>query len=128
VLLGAVLLTNLKKMKVTVNQDNTIQLEEVFNSIVLKTKDGEEMTICMRDSGFEFKYQGEWYFAKEGYVEPFHKSVRGNYFVEQNVQEHKEVIKQLLVTYITDLDDNGSPKASINDILQLIDKAKKLIK
>ena len=115
-------------MKVTVNQDNTIQLEEVFNSIVLKTKDGEEMTICMRDSGFEFKYQGEWYFAKEGYVEPFHKSVRGNYFVEQNVQEHKEAIKQLLVTYITDLDDNGSPKASINDILQLIDKAKKLIK
>ena len=70
-------------MKVTVNQDNTIQLEEVFNSIVLKTKDGEEMAICMRDSGFEFKYQGEWYFAKEGYVEPFHKSVRGNYLVEQ---------------------------------------------
>ena len=70
-------------MKVTVNQDNTIQLEEVFNSIVLKTKDGEEVAICMRDSGFEFKYQGEWYFAKEGYVEPFHKSVRGNYLVEQ---------------------------------------------
>lgn len=70
-------------MKVTVNQDNTIQLEEVFNSIVLKTKDGEEMAICMRDSGFEFKYQGEWYFAKEGYVEPFQKSVRGNYLVEQ---------------------------------------------
>jgi hypothetical protein len=60
-----------------------IQLEEVFNSIVLKTTDGEEMAICMRDSGFEFKYQGEWYFAKEGYVEPFHKSVRGNYLVEQ---------------------------------------------
>jgi len=36
-----------KKMKVTVKQDNTIQLEEVFNSIVLKTKDGEEMAICM---------------------------------------------------------------------------------
>ena len=41
------------------------------------------MTICMRDSGFEFKYQGEWYFAKEGHVEPFHKSECGNYLVEQ---------------------------------------------
>ena len=70
-------------MKVTVLEDFTIQLEEVFNSIVLKTEDGEEMTICMRDSGFEFKYQGEWYFAKEGYVEPFRKSIRDNYLVEQ---------------------------------------------
>lgn len=49
-------------------------------------------------------------------------------YYEREMQEHKEVIKQLLVTYITDLNDNGSPKASINDILQLIDKAKKLIK
>lgn len=70
-------------MKLTVTEDNTIQLENVFNSIVLKTPSGEEMAICMRDSGFEFKYQGEWYFAKEGYVEPFGKSVRGNYLVEQ---------------------------------------------
>jgi len=82
-MLGAVLVTKFKKMKVTVKEDYTIQLEELFNSIVLKTKDGEEMAICMRDSGFEFKYQGEWYFAKEGHVEPFHKSVRGNYLVEQ---------------------------------------------
>lgn len=70
-------------MKATVNQDNTIQLEEVFNFIILKTADGEEMAICMRDTGFEFKYQGEWYFAKEGHVEQFNKSVRGNYLVEQ---------------------------------------------
>jgi len=93
-LLGAVLLTNFKKMKVTVNQDNTIQLEEVFNSVVLKTKDGEEMAICMRDSGFEFKYQGEWYFAKEGYVEPFHKSVRGNYLVEQKHDASVDCVPQ----------------------------------
>lgn len=48
-------------------------------------------------------------------------------FTEQNVQEHKAVIKQLLQTYVTNLDDSGNPKASINEILQLIDKAKKLI-
>lgn len=76
-------------MKITTNQDNLIQLEEVFNPIVLKTADGEEMTICMRDTGFEFKYQGEWYFAKKGYIEPFHKSIRGNYLVKQ---EHEEIV------------------------------------
>ena len=57
-------------MKITINQDNLIELEEVYNPIVLKTKDGEKISICMRDSGFEFRYQDEWYFAKEGYVEP----------------------------------------------------------
>jgi len=74
-------------MKITVNEENTMQLEEVFNSVVLKTNDGEEMSICMRDSGFEFKYQGKWYFAKEGYVEPFNLSVRGNQLVNQTHQE-----------------------------------------
>jgi len=74
-------------MKITVNQDNAIQIEEVFNGIVLKTNDGEEMSICMRDSGFEFKYQDKWYFAKEGHVEPFNLSVRGNPLVDQTHQE-----------------------------------------
>jgi hypothetical protein len=74
-------------MKVTTNENGVIQLEEVFNSIVLKTKDGEQMGICMRDSGFEFNYQGEWYFAKEGFVEPFKKSIRGNHLVDQQPKE-----------------------------------------
>lgn len=73
-------------MKITTTENNDIQLEEVFNRIILKTADGEEMAICMRDSGFEFKYQGEMYFAKEGQVRPFHKSVRGNYLVDQTPQ------------------------------------------
>jgi hypothetical protein len=64
---------NKKEMKITVNQNKEIQLEEVYNSIVLKTKNGEEIAICMRDSGFEFRYQDNWYFAKEGTIEPFKK-------------------------------------------------------
>ncbi len=32
-------------MKLTTNEQGVIQLEEVFNGIILKTKDGEEMTI-----------------------------------------------------------------------------------
>ena len=55
--------------------------------IDLKTKDGEIMTICMRDSGFEFNYQGEWYFAKEGFVKQFKKSIRGNNLVDQSHEE-----------------------------------------
>ena len=74
-------------MKVTTNEQGVIQLEEVFNGIMLKTQDGEEMSICMRDGGFEFNYQGEWYFAKEGFVEPFRRSSRGNLLVDQR---HKE--------------------------------------
>jgi hypothetical protein len=65
-------------MKVTVTEDFGIQLEEIFNGLILKTDSGETMSICMRDSGFEFNYQGEWYYAKEGYVGPRNKSVRDN--------------------------------------------------
>ena len=74
-------------MKVTVTEDLGIQLEEVFSGLTLKTESGETMSICMRDSGFEFNYQGEWYFAKKGYVESFKKSSRGNYLVDQRHEE-----------------------------------------
>ena len=73
-------------MKITTSDNNEIQIEEVNNSITLKTTDGEQMIIWMRDTGFEFKYQGEWYFAKEGQVMPFHKSAAGNYLVDQTPQ------------------------------------------
>ncbi|MGK0446572.1 MAG: hypothetical protein ACJA2M_000341 [Polaribacter sp.] len=63
-------------MRITVNEENTMHLEEVFNSVVLKTSDGEKMVICMRDSGFEFNYQGKWYSAKEGHVKPFNLKVK----------------------------------------------------
>jgi hypothetical protein len=48
----------------------------------------------MRDSGFEFEYQGELYFAKEGFLEPFHKSVRGNYLVSR-LQKHNLIFKNM---------------------------------
>jgi len=53
-------------MKIEINQDERIELTEVFNSISLKTRDNETIVICMRDSGFEFDYEGEMYHAKEG--------------------------------------------------------------
>ena len=78
-------------MKVTTNEHGIIILEDVVIGIDLKTKDGEIMTICMRDSGFEFRYQGEWYFAKEGFVEPFKRSSRGNLLVDQRHEEEDSV-------------------------------------
>ena len=74
-------------MKVTTNEHGIIILEDVVIGIDLKTKDGEIMTICMRDSGFEFRYQGEWYFAKEGFVEPFKRSSSGNLLADQRHEE-----------------------------------------
>lgn len=70
-------------MKLSVTEEGDILLEEVSNSITLVTSAGESLSICMRDTGFEFYYQGKPYFAKEGFVEPFNVSVRGNHLVEQ---------------------------------------------
>ena len=54
-------------MKLTTDE-NGILLQEVYSGIGLKTRDGEYMGICMRDTGFEFNYQGVWYEAKQGVV------------------------------------------------------------
>ena len=55
-------------MKITANDDNNIQFEYVYTPIVFKSGDGETLSVVMRDSGFEFNYQGEWYYAKNGEV------------------------------------------------------------
>jgi len=48
--------------------------------------------------------------------------------VSGSLQEHKQVIKDLIETYITDLDEDGSPKKSITEIMKLIDRAVKLVR
>ncbi len=55
-------------MKITVNENRDIILKEVFNGVGLESQAGEEFGICMRDSGFEFNYGGDWYEAKGGKV------------------------------------------------------------
>jgi len=39
--------------KITVREDYLIEMEEVYNPIVLKTSEGIEYFICMRDYGIE---------------------------------------------------------------------------
>lgn len=55
-------------MKIEVDDNNELLLMEVYNDIVLKTNSGEIIYICMRDSGFEFTYQGVPYEAKRGII------------------------------------------------------------
>lgn len=55
-------------MKLEVTADYGINLREVFSGVLLTTEDGEEMGICMRDSGFEFSYQHKWYSAQKGKI------------------------------------------------------------
>jgi hypothetical protein len=56
-------------MKIDVTDKGQIEIKEVYSGIRLKTDDGELMSICMRDSGFEFYYNGTWYSAKNGVLE-----------------------------------------------------------
>ena len=61
-------------MKIGVNhKDNTILLTEVYSGVGFKTSDGETLGVCMRDSGYEFNYEGTWYEAKNGIIKELGK-------------------------------------------------------
>jgi hypothetical protein len=53
-------------MKIETNEFGRFQLTEVFEPLVLISERNEEFIICMRDSGFEFAYNGVKYSAQEG--------------------------------------------------------------
>ena len=55
-------------MKIEANDKGEIILKEVYSGVGLETRDGEFMGICMRDTGFEFTYQGKNYSAQNGVV------------------------------------------------------------
>lgn len=55
-------------MEVTTDENRNLVFEKVFTPVIFKSAEGEELGIVMRDTGFEFKYQGKWYEAKEGQV------------------------------------------------------------
>ena len=71
-------------MKITVGKNREIQLEEVYSGVLLKTNSGEELGICMRDSGFEFNYQGTWYSAQNGVIKKDEPILKGNVLVDQS--------------------------------------------
>ena len=54
-------------MIITVKGSDVV-LKEVYSGVMLETAYGEELGICMRDTGFEFNYCGVWWEAKNGEV------------------------------------------------------------
>ena len=89
------------KPEVSTDEDGLV-LKHVYSGVSLITSDGEHMGICMRDSGFEFNYQGKWYSAKNGVVESqedesaryanLQTSDRGNVLVDQS--EKNDSVKE----------------------------------
>lgn len=63
-------------MKIEVGENREIILKQVYNSVLLEASHGEQFVICMRDFGFEFKYNGIWYEAKEGIINKFKKEMK----------------------------------------------------
>lgn len=53
-------------MEITVGEKGVIEVRKVYNEVTLITNDKEKMVIAMRDSGFEFIYEGKSYSAKKG--------------------------------------------------------------
>lgn len=51
------------RMVVSVNEHGDLVLEEVYNSVILKTSEGNEIAICMRDDTFEMTVvgSGKWH-------------------------------------------------------------------
>lgn len=56
-------------MKLGVTENGNLEAKEIYSPLKCISGDGEELSICMRDSGFEFIYQNKWFEAKGGKVE-----------------------------------------------------------
>lgn len=55
-------------MDLSVNEFGEVVLKRVYSPVILKSDAVEQLSICMRDGGFEFTYMGVPYFAKGGVV------------------------------------------------------------
>ncbi len=55
-------------MKIEVDENNELLLTEVYNGVGFRTNNGETLSVCMRDSGYEFNYMEDWYEAKDGEI------------------------------------------------------------
>lgn len=87
-------------------------------------------TVTVDQKGEDFKIIVQHDQSGSAYGMPLSKNAYEQlrqHFVSGSLQEHKQVIRDLMETYIINLDENGSPKASIADIMKLIDRAVELV-
>lgn len=83
-------------MTITTLADGTFEFKEVYNAINLKSANGEQFSICMRDTGFEFTYEGKTFVAKNKLLGPT-KQVKTN-ISESNVSGVANNLSKDLVT------------------------------
>lgn len=92
-------------MKTTINKKGLIELSEIYNPIELKCNSGERMIITMRDSGFEFTYEGDIYHAKQGLIKK---------------QENKETMKEHGIIKESEANNaNTHKQEEIVDVLEI---------
>lgn len=60
-------------MKVEIGDNYEYIMREVYNGITLITDSDETLSICMRDYGFEFVYEGVRYSAQKGKIKKVEK-------------------------------------------------------
>ena len=65
-------------MKIEVTEDYHYVLKEVFVPVIFKTESGEELSICMRDEGFEITMLNPLVKSEERHV---NKYVAGGGFI-----------------------------------------------
>jgi hypothetical protein len=63
-------------MNIEVDDHGTIVVTRVYNPISFLTNAGETLSICMRDTGFEFTYQGVKFNAKQGNIYTVNNNMR----------------------------------------------------
>ena len=75
-------------MKINTTDKGEILLTEVYSGVLLETDDKETIGICMRDTGFEFNYNGVWYEAKQGIVREMKKEEPKQETLEYGLLQH----------------------------------------
>ena len=59
---------DVKTMEIEFTEQYNFKLKKVFVPLVLETSSGDELSIAMRDSGFEIFYRGKFLELKEGRI------------------------------------------------------------
>lgn len=66
-------------MTINVNEARELEVTKFYSGLVLISDDKEKFGICLRDSGFEFKYNNICYSAKEGKLVPLREDKNPKY-------------------------------------------------
>lgn len=86
------------------NMDIKQPIKHVYTHISFITNDGEKLTLCMRDSGYEIHYQGFWYEANKGNIKLLTKA-----HMELNEQNefHPMTREKIIEKYTYEMPFNG---------------------